>query len=258
MKKLFLGEKQNIENEFFALNRSGFLYISANPPPIPRAQKFDLTLHGFNPLHRITHKHARELADAIYSVNEGGENTLTVRNGRIALQEAFKASNRLDNLTTKSDEAKLMVSDILFNPLVRDILCSDKREQFSFAKHSKISIRLDPAEHGRKDTLILGMFFINQFQGQVIIQDFDFYGRDAHISLIDEDRLIAGVNYLDQLPEKLRDAALTIPDIQAHSALYRDAVVLAEMKGLRPDPDHTINGNPYDDFIKDAMSPLAS
>jgi len=41
---------------------------------------------------------------------------------------------------------------------------------------------------------VLGLFLMAQFWGQVIVQDFGFYGREAHAWLMRENRLIAGVN----------------------------------------------------------------
>jgi hypothetical protein len=42
---------------------------------------------------------------------------------------------------------------------------------------------------------VLGLFLMAYFKGQIIVEDFGFYGRDAHIGLIRENRLITGVNF---------------------------------------------------------------
>jgi hypothetical protein len=46
-------------------------------------------------------------------------------------------------------------------------------------------------------------------QGQVVVPDLGFYGRDFHSRLIREERLIAGVNYLETAkrtaPKRLTD-----------------------------------------------------
>jgi hypothetical protein len=86
-------------------------------------------------------------------------------------------------------------------------------------------------------TLVLGLLLINQFNGQVVIPDFGFYGRDAHISLIRQNRLIAGLNYLDELKLRapdLRYAILAIKDKTAQGALYEDADTLARLAGKEP------------------------
>jgi hypothetical protein len=58
-----------------------------------------------------------------------------------------------------------------------------------------------------------------------------FYGRDCHVSLIREGRLIAGVNHLGELPPKLRHAVLLIDYKEASGATMQDAETLAEYAG---------------------------
>lgn len=89
-------------------------------------------------------------------------------------------------------------------------------------------------------------------KGQLIVPDLGFYGRDAHVSLIRENRLIAGVRFLDELPEKLRRRLLTIEDKVIRGALYDDAVVLAKAAGLRPDPLR--EDNAFNKFLDAAMA----
>lgn len=250
MNKLQIGFSKDFQNDFSEFRKHGFLLIADEVPHIPKGRTFDLTLHSFNPLKDITEKRARELADALYAMTPGGENTLTVRNGRIALQEAFMQSDRLDRLETKDEEAQRMVKDILFNPIVRRVLCNPTN--FSLKPSSVVLLPLNRAELGRKDALILGLIFMNAFQGQLIVPDFGFYGRDAHIALIEQDRLIAGVNFLDELPKQLRQAALLIKDKIPLHATFDDAELLAKYEGLRPDPLR--EANTYDDFIREAIA----
>jgi hypothetical protein len=66
-----------------------------------------------------------------------------------------------------------------------------------------------------------------------------------------EDRLIAGVNTLAELPPKLRQRALLIPEKAASGATHDDAETSAKYKGLRPDPSR--EENPHSRFIKEAM-----
>ena len=55
----------------------------------------------------------------------------------------------------------------------------------------------DPLKHGFNPLKDIGL--IAQFKGQLVIPSFGLYGRDAHVNLIEEDRLIAGVNTLGEL-----------------------------------------------------------
>ena len=86
-----------------------------------------------------------------------------------------------------------------------------------------------------------------QFKGQVVVPDLGFYGRDCHVSLIREERLIAGVNFLGELPAKLRQAVLLIGDKVASGATGEDAETLAQYRGLLP---RTVA---FNDFVQGAM-----
>src|SRR6195952_3621459 len=72
------------------------------------------------------------------------------------------------------------------------------------------------------------------FKGQVVMPDFGFYGRDCHVSLIREGRLIAGVNFLGELPEKLRQATLIQSERLSSGTTLHDAETLAEYAGFVP------------------------
>jgi hypothetical protein len=65
------------------------------------------------------------------------------------------------------------------------------------------------------------------------VPDFGFYGREAHASLIREGRLIAGMNTLQELPPKLRQASLLIEDKEASGATIDDAEILAAYARLK-------------------------
>ena len=49
---------------------------------------------------------------------------------------------------------------------------------------------------------------MSHFKGQLVVPDLGFYGRDSHLSLVREDRLIGGVNFLAELPDGLRRGVL--------------------------------------------------
>jgi hypothetical protein len=238
--KLFVGNQNHeiIETELQQFRKSGFLYIADEvPEDFPKARYFDLTLHSFNPLKNITEKKARELADVLYAISPGGENTLTVRNGRIALQNALRASYHLDKLQSEDEEVQRLISDVLFNPIVKRVLC-DHKHLFSFNPNSVVLVRLNRAELGEKDALILGLFLIGQWTGQLIIPDGDFYLRDGHASLVRDDCLITGLPALEDVPPKLQRTLLKVKDKTASGVLYEDAVVLASyMCPFRPGTD---------------------
>jgi hypothetical protein len=157
--------------------------------------------HSFNPLKGIDYKRARKLAELFYTISPQGDNTLTVRNGKRALLKALLKADRLDRVkAAKGDEeVKALMDDILGSPVLRGVLCTDGND-FSFGGHNtKISARINRAELGDFDALVLGLLLMSHAQGQVIVPDLGFYGRDFHSRFICEERLIARVSYLDEL-----------------------------------------------------------
>jgi len=69
-------------------------------------------------------------------------------------------------------------------------------------------------------------------KGQVAVPDFGFCGRDIHSRLIREERLIAGVNFLSELPEKLRRTTLLINERIPSGTTVEDAEELARYERL--------------------------
>jgi hypothetical protein len=221
------------------------LFIHDEVPDMPRARIFDPTKHSFNPLKGIEYKTARALADVLYTISPQGENTLTVRNGRRALLQSLLKANRFDRIEG-DEEVSGMISDILVSPVLYNVLC--RPANFSLKQNSLILARINRAELGDFDALVLGLLLIGHFKGQLVIPDFGFYGREAHVSLIRENRLIAGVNSLSELPPKLRSSALLIGDKEASGATFEDAQTLADYARV---PRGT---NAYNSFVDDAMS----
>ena len=250
--KLYIGFTKIVE-----LPKGGFLLIDNEARKAPRARIFDPTKHSFNPLKGIDYRKAREIAEILYTASPQGENTLTVRNGKRALlRMLLEGHERLDKLppAEKGDagalEAMETIGDVLVSPVLRRVLCNPTN--FSFKPNSRIFARINRAELGEFDALALGLLLMAQFQGQVIIPDGGFYLRDAHASLIRQDRLIVGVNSLNEMPVKLRQMALLIRERVPSGALYEDAVTLAYHAGLRP--DLTREDNPFNNFVRTAMA----
>jgi hypothetical protein len=244
------------------------LFIHDEVPDIPRARIFDPAEHSFNPLKEMDYKKARQLAEVLYTIYPQGSDTLTVRGGRRGLAKSLQEFDRLDKLEAKlwkkvqahnqdkknneplsPVEAEVLgiVSDILLSPVLKRILCSPAN--FSIKPNSFILARLNRAELGDFDALVLGLFLISHFKGQIIVPDFGFYGRDAHVSLIREERLIAGVNFLSELTPKLRNSVLLIDDKVASGTTFDDAGILADYARV-------LRGtNAFNSFVDEAMSP---
>lgn len=240
--KLVLGKHKIIEPP------SRGLFISDEVPDHPRARVFDPTKHSFNPLKGIDYKTARALANVLYTVYPQGENTLTVRSGKWDLLPALMTAGRLDKVEGK-EEVTGVLNDLLQSPVLKSVLL--KPTNFSFNPNSLIFARLNRAELGDFDALVLGLFLIGHFKGQLCVPDGGFYLKDSHTNLIREERLIVGLNFLDEVSPKLHNALLLMEDIEPCGTLYDDAVTLAKRAGLRP--DYTKDDNPYNNFIDRAM-----
>lgn len=245
LNKLYIGFQKNIE-----LPQGGFLYIDDEVPAVPRSRIFDPAKHFFNPLKHIEYKKAREIADILYTVSPQGESTLTVRNGKRALLAMLlEGKERLDKLGEGSGagaiEAAETVNDVLVSPVLRRVLCNPTN--FSFNPRSIILARVNRAELGDFDALVLGLLLMAHFRGQVVVPDFGFYGRELHANLIRENRLIAGVYTFAELSPRLRQNVLLIPDKVPSGTTFEDAVLLARYKKL----DQSTVG--FNDFIKDAL-----
>jgi hypothetical protein len=252
MNRLHLGFSKRIQ-----LPKGSFLYIDDEVPEHPKAKVFDPLKDAFNPLKHIDRKKARELADVLYTASPQGENTLTVRNGRRALAAALVDAKRFNEVKVHSpikgvdEEVEGMLGELLFTDVMRGVLCSGNDFAFT-GRNTKVFARLNRAELGEFDALVLGLLLMAHFKGQLIVPDFGFYGREAHVSLIREGRLIAGVNTLAELPPKLRQAVLLISDKYGSGTTFEDAETLAKYEGLRP--DRLREDNPYNEFVDERMS----
>jgi hypothetical protein len=218
MNKLYIGSKTNTE-----LPKGGCLVIEDAVRDIPRARVFDPTRHSFNPLKDIDHRKARQLAEIFYTAYPQGDNTLTVRNGKRALLKALMAAKRLDEVEG-DDEVQGLLDDLLVSPVLKRMLCNPTN--FSFNPRSTILAKVDREALGEFDALVIGLLLMAQFKGQLVVPDLGFYGRDLHTSLLRENRLIGGVNFLDELPERLRKRALLTECVPA-GATFEDAETLA-------------------------------
>ena len=244
--KLYVGFKRRI------LPPKKGLFIHDEVPNIPLAKVFDPTKHCFNALKNIDYRKACDLVSVLMAVFPGGESTLTKEGVPDVLLEALlekpkKLSELLDDKSNDPSyiSAQRMVRRLMRSPVLKRVLCS--RQNFSF-KTDVVLARLNRAELGDFDALVLGLFLMAQFKGPVVVPDFGFYGREMHVSLIRENRLIAGVNTLSELPVKLRQAVLLIQEKNGSGTTYEDAEVLAMYRGL-------VRGtNAYNEYVRQAVA----
>lgn len=259
---LLIGAADKTER-LLEMTKPRFLLIDDGPiadcflERFPKARLFDPAVHSFNPLAGMDYKRARDFAETIYSASPGGRDTLTVRNGKRALVRILLAHRgSLGTLQASEDaeddadkEALAMIEDLLISPVLRGVLCASGKP-FKFGEGTTVA-KLDRAELGEFDAFVLGSLLIGQHQGQVVVPDFGFFGRPLHVSLIRQDRLTAGLHFLDEVPKQLRQELLLIDDKQGAGCTLDDAKVLADYKGLIPDP--TRADNLYNQFVQRTM-----
>jgi len=235
---------------------SGFLFIDDGPlidalplPPRRKVTYFDASKHHLNPLNGMDYRRAREFVSVMGAVFPEGKDTLTRKNSDFVLLNALLGkTTRLDKLLKQSkdpaaQDAYQKIETLMLSPVLRSVLCRPT----NFSLRGIVLARLDRAVLGDFDAFVLASLLISQFEGQVIVPDFGFYGREHHISLIRQDRLVAGVTTLSELSAPLRQALLTIPEKIASRATYEDAEILARYAGLVP------RSNGHRDFITAAM-----
>jgi len=246
MNKLYVGFSKQIDRP-----KGWWLNIDDEVMGHPMERVFDPLKHCFNPLKGIDYKRARELSELLYTIFPQGESTLTVRNGKRAMLRALMNADRLDQVKG-DEEISGLIGDILASPVLRKVLCTEGN-QFSFAgPNTKISARINRTELGEFDALVLGLLLMSYFKGQLVVRDLGFYGRDIHSRLIREERLICGVNFLSELPDKLRRTVLLINEKIPSGTTVEDAEELAKYARLRP--DRSREDNPYNRFIDEAIA----
>ena len=245
---IYIGLQRNVEPP----KKGGYLLIDDEVPKLgdwKRPIYFDPLKHSFNPLQNLDYRKARLLADIFYTISPQGENTLTVRNGKRELLKALLKADRLDKLDG-DEEVQEMMADLLLSPVLKGMLCGG--QTFTFRPKSPILAKVNRAELGEFDALVIGLLLIAEYGGQVVVPDLGFYGRDMHRNLIREKRLIAGVNFLDELPEKLRQAVLLIDDKIAQGSTVKDAETLAQYAMLQKG---TVG---HGDYVHDAIEQRGS
>ena len=267
MLKLYVGRDKVIEPP-----KGGFCWIGDEIPDVGRARVFDIDTDCVNPLQAIhatrdpkeAYRKARQFAGIFYAASPEGSDTLTLRNGRRTLARLFLKSkmDRLDKvqgylwkkyeadeLTPAEGEALGAVEDVLLSPVLKRILCNPTN--FSLNPRSKILVRLNRTELSDFDARFLGLLFMAEFSGQLVLPNLGFYVRDFHIMLIEQKRLIAGVNSLKELEHKapeLREAVMLMDEKIPCRTTGKDAMELADDRGL-------VKGtNAYEEYVKECVN----
>lgn len=242
------------------LPKGSFAWIGDEVPEHPKAKVFDplkhtlnLFEHPLNLLEPADYRKACDMVSTLMALFPGGENTLTKEGVPLVLLDALDGATRFDRLFQGESKdpsyisAQRMVRRILKSPVLRRVLCSE-RKSFSFeGANRKVFVRLNRAELGEFDALALGLLVMAHYKGQLVVEDLGFYGRDLHVGLVEQERLIAGVNFLDELPDKLRQRCLLIEDKVLSGASLEDAEKVAKYEG------YAKGTTGFHDFVKGAI-----
>jgi hypothetical protein len=250
---------------------------------LPLITRLDLSKHSLNPLTDINDTQegvlkARQFLEILAAdgVFPQGATTLTRKNSDDLLLHALvqNKSRTLSQLIPTPDpkdaaavDAYQKISNILLSPVLRRVL--DRPTHLS--SKGIIIARLDPAELGDFDCILLGNFLIAAYKGPIAVTDFGLYAIPSHIRLARQGRLIAGLDFLSDLDrregqlDKLRSQLLSEGATNlfhykrtaaythyARHTSYDDAVTLARYAGLRP--DYLREDNPYNTFIQECMA----
>lgn len=233
-----------------------FLLIDDGPiidaltfPKRRKVTHFDVTKDSFNPLKDITYRKAKEFINVLDAVFPEGQNTLTKKASNFLLLNALLTNlskpKKLNALIQPdvNDAARMdayqKIQTLLFSPVLLSVLCRPN----NFPLNGILLARLNRAELGDFDCFVLANLLIGQYKGQIIVPDFGFYACPFHVSLIRQNRLIAGINFFDEVPQ-LKNHLLLIDNKIGRHCTPADAEILAGFTDLTP------HSNAYSDFIK--------
>lgn len=243
------------------LPESGFLYLNDQVPLIPRARYFDYRKHSFNILHNLTYRKICDIVDTFEALFRETDGTLTEGFGLTYIakqlsQQPTSFDTLIPEPDKKSGTGHLWAHDklqrLLLSPVLRQVLCNPKP---NFTGGQTVFARLNRAELGDFDALALGLFLIAQWKSAVVLPDLGFYGRDMHTAIIRENRIVAGVEDLSDLLDKLRRRVLKIPEPVIAGALHDDAIELAKYARTPEGQIIAPGTDGYSSFILDAMRP---
>jgi hypothetical protein len=212
----------------------------------PKAHLFDPLQHHFNPLSALNYRAICDVIDVLLTAFPAGQSTLTKEGVPEVLFEEFaRKPKTLAGMFQDTSEdpsylsAKRMTSRILRSPVLERVFTGSPQFNLSTSekKWSERSViaRIDRKELGDFDALVLGLFFIAQSKGQLLVPEGGFYLRPLHLSLMSDSRLAVGLRTFAEIEDpKLRQELQLIPDKQGAQCTYDDAIVLAQYAGLMP------------------------
>lgn len=239
MNLLLLGHKTLPElRDNFLLIHGG--EISLTVPDRKKVTVLDFQKDSLDPLKDMTYLRAREFISVLDAVFPAGANTLTRENANYLILEALlDRPTKLSKLLRPSKDPHEMaayrkIQTILLSPVLSRFL----NRPTNFSLDGVVIAKIDRGELGDFDALMLSNILMSFYPHQIVCMDFGFHGREHHSRLIRENRLIAGVNFLAELPLTLQNEVLLMPRV-VHRATYEDAVRVLNQEGKPPTMENT-------------------
>lgn len=237
MNKLVLGTNKT---ELYTDLTEPFLLVVDELPDFdfPSQKKtiyLDLERHNLNPLQDIDYLRATDLLSVLDAVFPEGSETLTKRYANFQILEALlDEPKRLDHLIDDSKEthdAYQKVQRLFLSPVLRQFL---KPAATNFKLDRTIIAILDRSKIGDFDAFVIGNLLASRYEGQVVFEDFGFYACAFHMKFLRQNRLIAGINSFDEVPE-FKNHLLLVETKIANHCNVDDAETLALYAGYRRD-----------------------
>jgi hypothetical protein len=213
-------------------------------------ERLDFSKHHLDILKDTTYERASLYVDAIEASFPAGANTLTKQDSPVVLLEALmnepKSLDTLIRKPKKTDSnghiaAYSKIQRLQLSPVLSSFLSGKTNFSLSGVVLARLDNRLT-----RFDRIFLANLLASAYQGQVIITNLGQYACDLHRTLLDENRLIAGVNFLDEVPFK--NDLLLVEDKVGLKTTAKDAETLADY--CCPFPKGTKG---YSEYIEDCM-----
>ncbi len=145
---------------------------------------------------------------------------------------------------------KAKCNELFASPLVRNIL-GQQHSTFSLEPGRVVLVNLSRARLGDATAFLLACLILSRTQGYVYLTDTGFLGSDALASALQEERFTIVCRYLDELPTKLRQAALSIGEKIVFRSTKEDAerlapylqlIALQELTDMQADHLYTRDG----------------
>jgi len=193
-------------------------------------ERLDFSKNRLDLLKDITYERASLYADAFEASFPGGPTTLQKQeSGIVFLESLVSEPKSLDTLIRKPKKtdsnghhaAYGKMQRIFLSPVLSSFLSGPTNFSLSGVVLARLDTRLT-----RFDRILLANILASAYPHQVIITDLGQYACDIHRTLLRENRLIAGVNSLAEVP--FQDELFSIEHKIGAKTTAKDAETLAD------------------------------